>query len=388
MAFDKALKDFVVSVTLNLVPNVSLQTPLPTTTLTIPFRQGQLILDTVRKLMNDNFVPVYLETSILSTVHSVMLESHRLDLEKLPEAIVDPDAPEEFRTSARANAVKNELVEAYQNYTMQFHNKAEEASYLNPYHTLVHSPVSSIFDTLLELEQNYALSIDDLVKTRDKEIADLQARSFLSRPTKQNPPHIYTHLFLLFHANRQAREIDFISNPAHARSRHMEDIEIRQATWASEIHQNCQTHRSEYRDFVVQLYQEHQIRLSALGPSTSRGPSPSSSSVITAGGAPPGSDKIDGKEIVAAAMNRMRSWALKRSDSNEALAVIAGVGGGGPARPAHRRKSSANLVGLQIEDFPVEAEMFTATPTREQPEVQVGSGLLTCVWQFLLWVWA
>lgn len=127
---------------------------------------------------------------------------------------------------------------------------------------------------------------------------------------------------------------------------------MRQATWASEILQIRQTHRREYRDFVVQLYQEHQIRLSTPG-------SPTGSSFATT--ATEG-DKIDGKEIVAAAMNRMRSWNnMKRSDSADGLVMM------GAVNKADRRKSSGSILGLQIDDSPVDTDVMTMTPTRELP---------------------
>lgn len=44
------------------------------------------------------------------------------------------------------------------------------------YYTLVHSPIPTIFDTILELEQNYALSIVQLIQARDNEIKYIKER--------------------------------------------------------------------------------------------------------------------------------------------------------------------------------------------------------------------
>jgi hypothetical protein len=44
------------------------------------------------------------------------------------------------------------------------------------YHTLVHCPIASIFDTLLELEQNYAIAIQELQTASDHELLTIQAR--------------------------------------------------------------------------------------------------------------------------------------------------------------------------------------------------------------------
>jgi hypothetical protein len=44
------------------------------------------------------------------------------------------------------------------------------------YHTLVHCPIASIFDTLLELEQSYAIAIQDLQTASDNELSVIRTR--------------------------------------------------------------------------------------------------------------------------------------------------------------------------------------------------------------------
>lgn len=44
------------------------------------------------------------------------------------------------------------------------------------YHTLVHSPIPSLFDSILDLEREYAGEVDALLSARDAEINDIQTR--------------------------------------------------------------------------------------------------------------------------------------------------------------------------------------------------------------------
>jgi hypothetical protein len=80
-------------------------------------------------------------------------------------------------------------------------------------------------------------------------------------------------------------------------TRQVEETELFQATWQSDILQTQQTQRQEYREFVIELYREYQSRLAFI----------SDNDKVSAE-----RKKLDGKEIVAAAAGRMRHW-----DENE-----------------------------------------------------------------------
>lgn len=78
-------------------------------------------------------------------------------------------------------------------------------------------------------------------------------------------------------------------------TRQVEEMEVFQATWQSDIMQTQQTQRQEYREFVIELYKEYQSRLTSLSDEQQK-------DLIAA------EKKIDGKEMVALAASRVRQW--------------------------------------------------------------------------------
>lgn len=109
----------------------------------------------------------------------------------------------------------------------------------------------------------------------------------------------------------------------HLFARHVEEMEVFQATWASDILQIQQTQRREYRLFVVELYREYQARLASL---MDDGSSPGLSLNEA-------ERKLDGKDMVKVAAERVR----KASSSSSSLED------NGSARSRNRQNSSASL---------------------------------------------
>ncbi len=147
----------------------------------------------------------------------------------------------------------------------------------------MHCPVAAIFDTLLELEQSYAIAIQELQTASDHELINIQAR--------------------------QAQEIENNNtmdttedNMTNIFTRQVEEMEVFQATWQSDIMQTQQTQRQEYREFVIELYKEYQSRLSLISDEKLQ------SSMIE--------KKLNGKEIVAIAASRVRQWDHQANNNN------------------------------------------------------------------------
>lgn len=92
-------------------------------------------------------------------------------------------------------------------------------------------------------------------------------------------------------------------------TRQVEEMEVFQATWQSDILQTQQTQRQEYREFVIELYREYQSRLASLSDEQHLKPQDIAEK------------KLDGKEMVAAAASRVRQWeepskSIRSSSSN------------------------------------------------------------------------
>ena len=103
----------------------------------------------------------------------------------------------------------------------------------------------------------------------------------------------------------------------HLFAKHVEDMEIFQATWASEILQTQQTQRREYRAFVIELYREYQQRLAALSNEKNLKPE---DTLIEA------EKNLDGKDIVKVAAERIKENDVKRRrQSSSATSLVSGV---------------------------------------------------------------
>lgn len=122
---------------------------------------------------------------------------------------------------------------------------------------------------MLDLEQSYTGAIQELYMTRDQELSVIHAR----------------------HTNEME------SSPVNMTSiftRHVEEMELFQATWQSDLLQTQQTQRQEYREFVIELYREYQTKIASL--------SDEKRDLLIA------EKKLDGKEIVEAAASRVKCW--------------------------------------------------------------------------------
>ncbi|RCH77892.1 hypothetical protein CU097_000316, partial [Rhizopus azygosporus] len=108
------------------------------------------------------------------------------------------------------------------------------------------------------LESSYTLAIQELYVSRDHELANIKARQVHAKEIESSSANM-TSLF----------------------TRHVEEMELFEATWQSDILQLQQTQRQEYREFVIELYREYQNR---------------------------SEEKPDGKEMVEAAASRVKAW--------------------------------------------------------------------------------
>ncbi|KAI8640997.1 hypothetical protein BD408DRAFT_403732 [Parasitella parasitica] len=194
------------------------------------------------------------------------------------------------------------FMDLYQSNTLQYNNKPEEDIFPRAYHTLVHCPIPAIFDTLLELEQSYAIAIQELQTASDHELVAIQARqaqeiesASSSSTATTGPPN----------SNVQAN-----TDLTTIFTRQVEDMQVFQATWQSDILQTQQTQRQEYREFVIELYKEYQARLASLSDEQHLKTQDNALGLMAEANtaAAAAEKKLDGKEMVAAAASRVRQW--------------------------------------------------------------------------------
>ncbi|KAF9996583.1 hypothetical protein BGZ65_007833, partial [Modicella reniformis] len=216
----------------------------------VNLREGALLLDAIRQARIEHHVPVYLEHSFLSTAQSiiqanrkvtVVQETQRLNKDLFSEntRVTDTVNQDTETTTTNVEGQDNEpdlelqraMLANYRSYTTQFYTQPEENLFPESYHTLVHSPIPSLFDAILELEREYAGQVDALLSARDAEINDIQTRhntALASEAPQRNLTNLMT--------------------------RHIERMEVAQATWNSQLDDLQSAQRSKYQEFVLELY--------------------------------------------------------------------------------------------------------------------------------------
>ncbi|CAG8528953.1 10608_t:CDS:2 [Acaulospora colombiana] len=129
------------------------------------------------------------------------------------------------------------------------------------YHTLVHSPVPSIFDALLQFEQGCKQAIKEFTITKNNEMGNISERE-----VDENSDDDYTKLI----------------------ERQVEEVELNQATWQSQLEEIQRKQKCEYCNLVLKLYEAHQRWMveSSVDPS--------------------GLYKLDGKDIVSEVIDEMK----------------------------------------------------------------------------------
>ncbi|KAG0030780.1 hypothetical protein BGZ81_002192 [Podila clonocystis] len=259
---------------------------LKTIELTLP--EGALLLDAIRHLRIENNVPVYLEHSMLSTAQSLIQSTHKTRMEQevklvnqstfsqdTQDAAATPSGdkadPGSESICAAEIAIQNTMIENYRSHTSQFYTQPEENMFPEAYHTLVHSPIPHLFDAILDLEREYAGEVDALLSARDAEISEIQAR----------------------HSAALAGDVPQ-RNLNHLSTKHVEVMEVVQATWNSQLDDLQSIQRSKYQEFVLELYsisKKRQLKVQS--------PNPDSNSQRDV------DNSMDGKDMVAEAMRNI-----------------------------------------------------------------------------------
>ncbi|CAG8748133.1 16956_t:CDS:2, partial [Racocetra persica] len=222
MKVTKILKDLSINLHFALPPSNAL------IKLTIHVKKDRLLLDAVRCFMNNNNIPCYLENSVLSVVETLIEESWRRDIEKASK----------IEDEMNAEKVRDAIVSKYKKHTVQYSDAPAEDIFPKAYNTLVHSPVPSIFDTLLQLEQSYNNAVKDLVTSHKIEMGCMRER----------------HQKELEHVGIGPSQNGF----SYMSERQTEDIEYSQATLESGLDELKKFQKQEYCEFVIKLYNAHQ----------------------------------------------------------------------------------------------------------------------------------
>ncbi|XP_063216529.1 protein C12orf4 homolog isoform X2 [Bacillus rossius redtenbacheri] len=119
----------------------------------------------------------------------------------------------------------------------------DEELFSTVYHRLVHSPA---LETILQVEQAYALAVRELTTQRDEQLAELAASQTEEMSRAVEGVHVYS----------TEQEISALA------ARHFEDQNLLQGRWNSEVDTLRENQRREYRDWLVRMLEDHQVHVS------------------------------------------------------------------------------------------------------------------------------
>ncbi|KAG0070447.1 hypothetical protein BGZ89_000690 [Linnemannia elongata] len=308
-----------------------------------------LLLDAIRQCRIQHHVPVYLEHSFLSTAQSLIESTRRArvdqEIARVNTAMfsqcstINGETREEQASSTNGDNAESDtntanntleennsaeaelqraMIENYRNHTSQFYTQPEENMFPEAYHTLVHSPIPSLFDSILDLEREYAGEVDALLSARDAELNDIQTR----------------------HNNILAAEAPQ-RNLTQLMTRHIERMEVSQATWNSQLDDLQSMQRSKYQEFILELYAIYKRK--QLHPSHKDTPNGNANGLAV----------LDGKEMVAEAM---RTIGARQSNVD--------------GTPSYRAQQSPNS-SSNNKDLPAVPPMVESQPNTPDAEEEV-----------------
>ncbi|KAI8351802.1 hypothetical protein EDC96DRAFT_288966 [Choanephora cucurbitarum] len=296
--------------------------------LSVHIDKGQNIKDIVQHLVQTHGIPPYLTPSI----HANLM------------ALIKHTPSSHSKHAKEKQAWRQSFLNAYQSNTLQYNTKPEEDIFPRAYHTLVHCPITGVFDALLELENNYAAVVQEHQLAHENELATIQARQAYEMESMSSPSSGTT----------SPRHSNTNSNMTTLFTRQVEEMEIFQATWQSDILQMRQTQRHQYREFVIELYQEYQARLASLTDEQQMLRLEDTLAMAE--------KKIDGKELMAAAASRIKQW---DTDSKTSSLRSESTGSKRSAEPSVNEVAVKSIEEMGFEREQAETALFLSNQSLE-----------------------
>lgn len=201
---------------------------------TIP--AGQSASDLTGRLMFEHSLPCYIETELCSKLEDFILkETDKLNDENATEAI-DRIHKGEVNIDKLADIWGQAFTQEVKEFA-----KPEEVSkeqiFSEVYHSLIHSPA---LETLLNLEHTYALTMDDLIQQRDKDLKHLDASQ------QDEMQEAVRHLGKGY----TDEQVNVLAQ------RNFENLQMLEGKWAAELSNQQEIQRREYRDWVMKVYED------------------------------------------------------------------------------------------------------------------------------------
>lgn len=211
-----------------------------TSTLTVPVTipNPQPASDLVGRLVNAHNLPCYVEEDLKNKLEKFMTEETSKLFDENSQKALQRLKNGDINIDDVVTKWHNAFSEEVKRYAKP-ESVTEQQVFSEVYHSLIHSPA---LDTLLNLEHTYALTIEDLIQQRDKDLEYLDDRQREEmEDAMKNAGTKYTDA----QVNQLAQ-------------RHIDNSQLISGKWSSELSNLRDTQKREFREWVLKVHEDTQ----------------------------------------------------------------------------------------------------------------------------------
>lgn len=211
-----------------------------TSTLTVPVTipNPQPASDLVGRLVNAHNLPCYVEEDLKNKLEKFMTEETNKLFDENSQKALQRLKNGDINVDDVVTKWHNAFSEEVKRYAKP-ESVTEQQVFSEVYHSLIHSPA---LDTLLNLEHTYALTIEDLIQQRDKDLEYLDDRQREEmEDAMKNAGTKYTDA----QVNQLAQ-------------RHIDNSQLISGKWSSELSNLRDTQKREFREWVLKVHEDTQ----------------------------------------------------------------------------------------------------------------------------------
>lgn len=211
-----------------------------TSTLTVPVTipNPQPASDLVGRLVNAHNLPCYVEEDLKNKLEKFMTEETNKLFDENSQKALQRLKNGDINIDDVVTKWHNAFSEEVKHYAKP-ESVTEQQVFSEVYHSLIHSPA---LDTLLNLEHTYALTIEDLIQQRDKDLEYLDDRQREEmEDAMKNAGTKYTDA----QVNQLAQ-------------RHIDNSQLISGKWSSELSNLRDTQKREFREWVLKVHEDTQ----------------------------------------------------------------------------------------------------------------------------------
>lgn len=196
----------------------------------------------VQRLITFHNLPCYLEPELTKTLDEFNKSSCRELQDKMGVAALEQMKQSSQCAADYISSWSNSFTQEHTSYSSAS-DKSEESVFSEMYHSLIHS---AALETLLQLENTYAIAMDDVVLKKESAIKAMEEKHQREMEDSINNLGIVT----------SDKDVNDLA------ARHCEDAQMLETYWSSELSQLQEMQKREYREWVTKVH-EDMVRVSS-----------------------------------------------------------------------------------------------------------------------------